>query len=209
MRRGILRSGEAETGRVEAFSDGVLAIVITLLVLNIKIPEHVADGNAALWQALIQQLPMLGAWALSFFFVLVFWVSHHYLFGQLANADRGLLWLNGLFLLVISFTPFPTALLGLYPDRSASATLLSIAMFLTASSFSLMRWYATRHAKLFKPEYRALANASLRRSLLGPALYFAAMVAAQVSVPVSVALQLAVPVLFFLPARAPTAEDAQ
>jgi uncharacterized membrane protein len=58
---GILRTGAAETSRVEAFSDGVLAIVITLLVLNIKIPDQLAPGGAALWQALAQQLPMLGA----------------------------------------------------------------------------------------------------------------------------------------------------
>jgi len=150
---GILRTGAAETSRVEAFSDGVLAIVITLLVLNIKIPDQLAPGDAALWQALAQQLPMLGAWALSFFFVLVFWVAHHYFFRQLAHIDRGLLWLNGLFLFAISFTPFPTALLGLYPGRSASATMLSVAMFATAGSFSIMRWYATRHARLFRPEH--------------------------------------------------------
>ena len=143
MVRTILRTGEAETGRVEAFSDGVLAIVITLLVLDVKIPEHVQGGNSELWHALAAQLPMIGAWAISFFFVLVFWMTHHYFFRQLAHVDRGLLWLNGLFLFAISFTPVPTALLGLYPDLSASATMLSAAMFLTASSFSLMRWYAT------------------------------------------------------------------
>ena len=102
-----LRTGEAETGRVEAFSDGVLAIVITLLVLDVKIPEHVQGGDSELWHALAAQLPMIGAWAISFFFVLVFWVTHHYFFRQLAHVDRGLLWLNGLFLFTISFTPVP------------------------------------------------------------------------------------------------------
>jgi len=205
---GILRTGAAETGRVEAFSDGVLAIVITLLVLNIEIPDQLGPGDAALWQALAQQLPMLGAWALSFFFVLVFWVAHHYFFRQLANIDRGLLWLNGLFLFAISFTPFPTALLGLYPGRSASATLLSGAMFATAGSFSLMRWYATRHARLFRPEHAAQAQRAMRRSLLGPGLYFAAIVAAQWAVPVSIAIQVAVPLLFFLPVRPAVAKEA-
>ncbi|MBV9252221.1 MAG: DUF1211 domain-containing protein, partial [Acetobacteraceae bacterium] len=117
--------------------------MITLLVLNIKIPDHLPEGNAALWQALVQQLPMLGAWVISFFFILVFWVSHHDLFNRLAHVDRGMLWLNGLFLLAICFTPFPTALVGLYPERSASTTLLSAAMFVTALCFWAMRWYAT------------------------------------------------------------------
>ncbi|MBV9748683.1 MAG: DUF1211 domain-containing protein [Acetobacteraceae bacterium] len=204
---GILRSGEAETARVEAFSDGVLAIVITLLVLDVKVPQQVSGGNGALWHALGQQVPMLGAWALSFFFVLVFWVAHHYLFAQLAHVDRGLLWLNGLFLFAISFTPFPTALLGLYPGLSASAMLLSLAMFVTAGSFSLMRWYATRHAKLFRPEHAPHAAVALWRSLLGPALYLAAAVAAQIAIPVAVAIQIAVPLLFFLPAGKQAAEE--
>ena len=149
---------------------------------------------------------MLGAWALSFFFVLVFWVARHYFFAHLTHIDRGLLWLNGLFLFAISFTPFPTALLGLYPGLSASATLLSVAMFLTAGSFSLMRWYATRHAKLLRPEHASHDAAALRRSILGPALYFIAAVAAQIAVPVAVAIQIAVPLLFFLPVRDPATD---
>ena len=207
MTEGILRTGAAETSRVEAFSDGVLAIVITLLVLNIKIPDQLAPGDAALWQALAQQLPMLGAWALSFFFVLVFWVAHHYFFRRLANIDRGLLWLNGLFLFAISFTPFPTALLGLYPGQSASATMLSMAMFATAGSFSTTRWYATRHARLFRPEHVAQAHLAMRRSLLGPSLYFATIVAARLAIPASIAIQVAVPLVFFLPVRPAVAKE--
>ncbi len=139
--------------------------------------------------------------------MLVFWVAHHYFFAQLAHVDRGLLWLNGLFLFAISFTPFPTALLGLYPGLSASATLLSVAMFVTAGSFSLMRWYATQHAKLFRPEHAPHAAAALRRSVLGPALYLGAAFAAQIAVPVAVAILIAVPVLFFLPAGRLAAEE--
>jgi uncharacterized membrane protein len=171
---GILRTGAAETSRAEAFSDGVLAIVGTLLVLNIKIPNQLGPGDAALRQALAQQLPMLGAWALSFFLVLVFWVAHHYFFRRLANIDRGLLWLNGPFLFAISFTPFPTALLGLYPGQSASVTMLSMAMFATAGSFSTMRWYATRHcfarSTWRKHIWRCGAACWVRASTLPPSL---------------------------------------
>ena len=80
LRRGLIRlfrGGEAETSRVEAFSAGVLAIVITLLVLEIHIPA-ITGGEDALWVALRNLLPMIGAWVVSFFFVLVFWVTHHY-----------------------------------------------------------------------------------------------------------------------------------
>jgi hypothetical protein len=91
--------------------------------------------------------------------------------------------------------------LGLYPRLSAAATLLSCAMFVTAASFSLLRWYATRHARLFRPDHEAEAAAALRRSYVGPALYFLAILAAQVAVPISIGIQIAVPLLFFVPVR--------
>jgi uncharacterized membrane protein len=135
MVRKLFRTEEAETSRVEAFSDGVLAIVITLLVLDIKVPQT-ADSDAALWQAILQRLPMIGAWMVSFFFVLVFWVAHHTLFYQIEKTDRGLLWLNGLFLLAISFSPFPTALAGEHPGATPAVFLLSLVMFLAAAFFA-------------------------------------------------------------------------
>ena len=201
MARGILRTGETDASRVEAFSDGVLAIVITLLILDVKIPHDIRGGNDALWAALREQLPMLGAWVLSFSFVLVFWVAHHYLFKQLTKVDRGILWLNGLFLLSICFTPFPTAILGLYPNLSGSSTLLSAAMFITSSCFAILRWYATHHAKLMAPHLSQQAGPALRRSLLGPIGYLLAILAAQLSIPLSTALMIAVPIIFFMPQR--------
>jgi uncharacterized membrane protein len=99
----------SETGRVEAFSDGVFAIVITVLILGIQVPEA-RTSDADLWRALRGLVPVIAGWVVSFAFVLVFWVAHHYLFAQLAHVNRGLLWLNGLLLLCSAFTPFPTAL---------------------------------------------------------------------------------------------------
>ena len=137
---------------MEAFSDGVLAIVITLLVLEIKVPQALPNDEAALWQAIAGQLPMIGAWVVSFLFVLVFWVAHHYFFDMLRKVDRGVLWLNGLFLLAICFMPFPTALSGQYPASRPATLLLSATMFVTALAFSAMRWYATFHAGLVAKE---------------------------------------------------------
>ena len=93
MIRRLFRSGQAETDRIEAFSDGVLAIVITLLVLEIT-PPTVPDGDTELWRAVARLLPMIAAWVVSFLFVHVFGVSHHYLFASLAKVDRGVLWLS-------------------------------------------------------------------------------------------------------------------
>jgi uncharacterized membrane protein len=197
----LFRSGQADTDRIEAFSDGVLAIVITLLVLEIT-PPAVQGGDAELWRALAHMLPVIAAWVVSFLFVLVFWVSHHYLFASLAKVDRGVLWLNGLFLLFISFTPFPTSLQARYPGTAPAAFLLSLAMFLTASSFSLLRWYACLHAGLLRETTpRPAAWQAMRRSLLAPLLYFAGGAAAFVVPELSLAIQVLVPLIYIVPQR--------
>ena len=201
MIRRLFRSGEADTDRIEAFSDGVLAIVITLLVLEIT-PPSVQGGDAELWRALARMLPVIAAWVVSFLFVLVFWVSHHYLFASLAKVDRGVLWLNGLFLLFISFTPFPTSLQARYPGTAPAAFLLSVAMFLTASSFSLLRWYACLHGGLLREGTpRLAARQAMRRSLLAPLLYFIGGAAAFVVPGLSLAIQVLVPLIYIVPQR--------
>jgi uncharacterized membrane protein len=211
MARKLFRTDEAETGRVEAFSDGVLAIVITLLVLDIKVPAN-ADSDAALWQAMVERLPMVGAWFVSFFFVLVFWVAHHTLFSQLARTDRGLLWLNGLFLLAICFSPFPTALAGEHPGATPAVFLLSLVMFFAAGFFALMRWYATLKGNLVRPGVpRQYFVRAFRRGLVAPLLYGAAMALSFLAPWAAVGVQLLVPMLFVLPTSTPSAaqSDAQ
>jgi uncharacterized membrane protein len=206
----ILRTGRADTSRVEAFSDSVLAIVITLLVLEIKIPQSAAGDEAALWRAIASQLPMIGAWVVSFYFVLVFWVAHHYFFGLLRQVDRGLLWLNGLFLLAICFMPFPTALGGQYPASRPATLLLSCTMFLTAFVFSAMRWYATFHAGLVEAKDLSQAEALFKRSLMAPSLYLGSIAFALFYPPAAIAIQILVPTLFFFPGRiAPRGGEAR
>lgn len=196
----IMRTGEAEANRVEAFSDGVLAIVITLLVLELKLP-HVGGGDLAMWQAVWSIAPKIFAWVVSFVFVLVFWVAHHYFFKQLRNVDRGLLWLNGLFLLFISATPFPTGLVGDYPLARPPLVMLSAVMFLTAASFSAMRAYAAHHAVLYEDADLAAARLAYRRGLVAPALYLIGFICAFVSPYPAIGVQIAVPLLYFFPPR--------
>jgi uncharacterized membrane protein len=199
--RYFFRTGESETNRAEAFSDGVLAIVITLLVLEIKIP-HVPDHNdVAQWVALKELIPKIAAWVISFVFVLVFWVAHHYLFNSLRKVDRGLLWLNGLFLLFMSFVPFPTAFAGEYPLSTPALALLSGTMFGAAASFSAIRMYVL-FGNALKADARAGARMAVRRSLIAPILYAAGFAAAFFVPWLAVAVQVLVPIIFFLPARA-------
>ena len=94
-----------ETRRLEAFSDGVFAIAITLLVLEIPVPKA---GQRGLWDALLAQWPSFVSYLVSFSVIGIIWVNHHGVLDHLARADRGVLFLNLLFLLGVAFIPFPT-----------------------------------------------------------------------------------------------------
>ena len=113
--------GERETSRLEAFSDGVFAIAITLLVLEVKVPK--LEGGAtssALARALLDQWPSYLALVTSFFTLLIMWVHHHLVFRQVHRADVRLLFVNGILLLFISVTPFPTAVVAEYLGTPAA-----------------------------------------------------------------------------------------
>src|SRR5947208_16798801 len=98
------------TARVEAFSDGVFAIAITLLILEIRVPP--AGGAGGLWAGLLALWPSYVAFLLSFFVVLVMWVNHHELMRLVRVVTYPLLFANGLLLLTVTFVPFPTAVLA-------------------------------------------------------------------------------------------------
>jgi TMEM175 potassium channel family protein len=209
-RAAIFRTGPLSTTRVEAFSDGVLAVVITLLVLEVKLPSDL-QTDTALWAAIRQLAPVLAAWAVSFAFVLTFWVSHHYFFASLKNTDRGLLWLNGLFLLTITLIPFPTGLVGQYPGFVAPLALLSGTMMLTSLSFALMRFYASFHSRLLQEHISVgRARTAMIQSGIAPVLYAAATGLCFVWPLGAIGLQVLVLAIFFIrtPSRHATPEES-
>jgi len=105
------RADEKETARIEAFSDGVFAIAITLLILEIKVPQE-AGSEEALTKALARQWPSYVAFLSSFATIGIMWINHHRLFTHIRRIDHGLLVLNSLLLLAVVVVPFPTALLA-------------------------------------------------------------------------------------------------
>jgi uncharacterized membrane protein len=114
---------EKNTARVEAFSDGVFAIALTLLILEIRVP-HLADGasNRELGSALLALWPSFLAFLLSFGVVLTMWINHHEFMRVVERADARFLFANGFLLLMVTFVPFPTALLAQYlGTRAANA----------------------------------------------------------------------------------------
>jgi len=198
MRHPFFRTGHISSARVEAFSDGVMAVAITLLVLEVKVPAELR-AEKELWMAVGHVLPALRAWAVSFAFVLTFWVNHNYFFASLKHTDRGLLWLNGLFLLTVNLIPFPTAMVGEYPAFTAPLALLSGTMMATSLSFAVMRLYASYHGQLLRDHIDSKqAKRGMIQSGVAPALYAVAVAVAFVWPPGSIAIQIGVLVLFFL-----------
>lgn len=115
---------EKETGRVEAFSDGVFAIAITLLIIEIGVP-HV-EGEEGLAHALRQLWPSYFGFALSFVTIGIIWMNHHGMFKDIERVDHSMMVLNLLLLMCVSFIPFPTAVLAEYmrnDDNALAATL--------------------------------------------------------------------------------------
>lgn len=186
-------------GRLEAFSDGVLAIVITLLVLELKAPRLAAPDDAREALAALAALgPKFLGYLLSFFFVAVFWVNHHRFFRLVQRVDGGLLWLNVLLLLALSFVPFPTGMIGEYPGNAVGLALFALVLLTAGLAFNLM-WRHARSRQLYHEGVSpALAARAATRGLVGPALYALAAALAFVWPAAAWALFVIVPLFYAL-----------
>jgi uncharacterized membrane protein len=166
-----------QTNRLEAFSDGVFAIAITLLVLEIPVPEA---GEGGLWDALVDLWPSFVSYLVSFVVIGIIWVNHHGVIDHLARANRGVLFLNLLFLLWVAFIPFPTALLAEHldagVDEDVAAAVYCGTMALMGLSFGGMWAYITRRRELLGVE---LTDNQIRRLtvsfVIGSPLYILAI----------------------------------
>jgi uncharacterized membrane protein len=203
LARQLFTFGEMSTGRIEAFSDGVFAIVITLLVLEIHVPLISGpDIESALRKSLAAMAPKFFAYALSFMIVCIWWVAHHHLFNLLRKSDRGLLWFNSLFLLWLAFIPFPTALLGDYPRQRIAVICYGAVMTLAGLSFCWMRYYAFFVASLTRTGLpRNLMKRAMAKSLLNPALHLLAILTAYLNTRFALALYFTIPLLYLVPSQ--------
>jgi len=203
---------EKETGRLEAFSDGVFAVAITLLVLNIKIPgiDLPPDKwleDAELWRMLLKEWPMLLAYGTSFATVGIMWLNHHRLFVHVKRTNTGLLLLNLLLLSIIVFIPVPPALVAEYVvllNQHAAAIIYSGTFFVLACCFNLLWRYASYRGRLLgeNADMRAVTAIS-HQYLFGPLSYLIAFGLAWVNTPASVIFNFMVALYFALPARPP------
>ena len=190
---------QSETARIEAFSDGIFAIAITLLILEIKIPHQNEQGR--LGAALLRQWPSYLAFLLSFAYIGVMWVNHHRMFNHIKQANDVLLVLNLFLMLGISVVPFPTAVLAEHlggPEERTAAIVYNATFFVIAIAFNLLWQYAVRKGLLHDHVLNSAANIS-RQYAVGPVMYAGCLLLAWFSVRASVAANVALALFFALP----------
>jgi uncharacterized membrane protein len=202
------------TNRIEAFSDGVFAIVITLLVFQLQTPEI---NNPTSWSELLFELyrlaPKFSGYVISFFFVAVFWVSHHQFFNTLNFSKRGLLWVNNLFLFFVTFIPFPTAVLGRYHENLTAVILFGLTFFAASLTYAILRWYGWLDNETSDKFDNTSLLSAMRFSFLLPVLYITGIAVAFYNIPIAILIYFLTPILLIKPIQlkteAPDKEDLE
>ena len=179
-----------ESGRVEAFSDGVFAIAITLLILDIKVP---LGQGSDLWQALGREWPSYDAYVVSFMVIGIMWANHHQVFGFVSQVDRALLFFNLLLLMVVVALPWAADVVANYLDKPAEASnaMAVYSGFMVAHSitFSLLWWWLTRTGHCFDARVDTVAARAMRlRFAVGLVVYPVLLGLSFVSAPLVLAL---------------------
>lgn len=206
---------DADTSRLETFSDGVLAIVITLLALGIEVPP----ASAALGQELLGLWPSYLAYAVSFLLIGAIWVNHHAMFRYIVRADGTLLVLNLLHLMVVAFMPFSTAVLAQAflrgTDEPIAAAFYGAVLAVGGVFVNAMWRYAAHEHRLLGPGVTDAQIRSMdRRFLAGPVLYVIATIVGLVAPWLALLLYVTLIAFYlFLPARGnrdvPNSSNAQ
>jgi len=191
--------GELKLNRIEAFSDGVFAIVVTLLVLDLKVPAITQHTSAAeLGHALLSQLPNLVSWLISFIIVCKFWLNHHHILALASHADYAMVWLNSLFLMFQSFVPFPTAVMGTYPDNALAVSAFGATMALNTLLFIALHAYILKN--LAKPALAAIeAPGIIAKSFAGVVAYGVGAGLAWWHIEIGFVVYALTPLLFIVP----------
>ena len=186
------------TGRLEAFSDGVIAIIITIMVFDLKFSN--VPTEQTLWDILKPLIPKFLSYALSFLMLAIMWVNHHQLFHQIKKTDRKLLWLNIHLLFWMSLIPFATNFIGASPLLPAASVAYGMVFFANALSFTIIRNYVSGKAKLVHESIqKGQMRSAKQKNWVGMFLYISAALVAFVSVYISFIIFLIVPSMYFIP----------
>lgn len=188
------------TGRIEAFSDGVLAIILTLLIFEVKVPVLTDLSNQAVLRALLGVAPKGVSFAISFFTVAIFWVTHHHIFSRINYSDWKLLWFNNLLLFWLAIVPFTTAFIGNYPTQPLVVSLYALVLCLAALTFSVMDYYVFFKSDLMSESVsRSERWRQWKRGTLAFTLYGLAALVAFVYVYAALVIIVVIPFIFVVP----------
>lgn len=185
-----------DTARLQTFSDGVFAIAATLLILEIRLPEHgsVTHGLLHLW-------PSYAAYAISFLIIGIMWINHHALFGVIDRVDRTFLAINVVFLMVIAFLPFPTEVLArhFHHDTKAAAFFYGLTNIAMALTYSAVWFYAAIGRRLISADADQRVVSGISRAFApGIPSYLLATLSALISPWLAIALFAALAVFYLL-----------
>ncbi len=197
-----------DTSRLETFADGVMAIAITLLILEVRVPHVEGRGLGA---ALAHQWPSYAGFVVSFLTIGIIWVNHHHMFKLISRSTHAFLMLNVVFLMTICVLPWPTALVADYvrdPDgRTVATAVYGGVMTSIAVMFNVVWRYAGTNHRLLVPGIADEALAKMNRSYLaGPVVYGSSTLIAFAQPYVSLAIFAGLAVYWLLPGTGPRAE---
>ena len=194
------------TNRVEAFSDCVISIVITVMVFDIKMPEGVHLTNKLELKQLWLLAPQFISYLFSFIVLGIMWLNHHHLLHLIQKVDEKFLWLNLHLLFWLSLIPFPTNMLGVNPNLSYSTATYGAILFMAAFAMTLLRGYAIRNSLMYVKREKTLnrtidkVNRRARtKNYVGMGAYLVSIPASFWSVYAAYACFTIMPLLFFIP----------
>jgi uncharacterized membrane protein len=170
------RGDDPEFSRLAAFTDGVYAIALTLLVLNIRVRDlRDEDSTAAMWSALSDLTPDLIAFCIAFVLLGRYWITHHDFYSSLGAIDRGLIGLNLTYLIFVAFLPFPTSLIGEYEGNPVALLVFALVLAAISGMETIMFVHAHRNGLLRSPVSSAVLRWGVLASLAPVAVFLVTM----------------------------------
>jgi uncharacterized membrane protein len=179
-------------GRLEAFSDGVIAIIITIMVLEIKTP------HSAEWKDLLQLYPVVLSYIISFIYVGIYWGNHHHLLHTVKKVTAGIIWANMHLLFWLSLIPFATAWMGENHFAPHTIILYAVLLMLCGASFTILQ-QAIQKSNPYEPAMILVLNRQRRKALISVAMYILAIPLSFVSAAISGFLFVLVAVIWLIP----------
>ena len=191
--------GEMTTSRLEAFSDGVIAIIVTIMVLELRAPAQPT------WPALLRVAPIFISYGLSFLIVAIMWVNHHHMIHAVRQVTARLLWSNLNLLFWMSLVPFVTEFLGNHYRAPMAVALYGLDLTMCSAAFCILRAELIRqeHDFALKEHHRSIQ----RKNSLSFLLYLSSAPLAHISIFLSFGIFVLIPALYFLPERKLAAPD--